>query len=194
MNQDNETLTELNYTLGRTAFEPGKSLSEQLREERMRIAKEMEVKRDSRTRIDMTKPDKSKRSGHYLNRSYYLDFNDPVALLESLEKEVIKVMRLPYPTIRMKVRYQEIVYAKKVFVFFAITYLNLTSFQVAHYLGMERSTLSHHLHTIMEVVDVYGKYQHIFGALDQWLYERADSTGYRRDKTPIYFRRGRLKA
>ena len=186
--------TELNYTLGRTAFEPGKSLSQQLREERERIAKEMQPIRDKRTRIDMTRPDISKRAGHFLNRSYYLDFNDPVSLLEDFEKEVIRVMHLPYPTIRMKVRYQEVVYAKKVFIFFALTYLNLTSTQVAKYLKMERSTLSHHLHSIMDVVNVYGKYQHIFATLDQWLYERADTRGYRKEKTPIYFRRGRLKA
>lgn len=187
--------TELNYTHGRTAFEPGKSLSEQLREERLKIAKEMQPLRDKRTRIDMiNNPDTSKRSGYFINRSYYLDFHDPISILEPLEKEVIRVLELKYPTIRLKVRYQEVVYAKKLFTFFALTYLNLTSFEVADYLKLERSTLSYHLHHIMDIVDVYQKYQKAFIHLDQWLYERADSVGYRKYKTPYFSHKREKKA
>ncbi len=187
--------TELNYTLGSTSFKPGKSLSEQLREERMRIAKEMEPHQKKRTRIDMmNNPDISKRSGYFIDRSYYLDFKDPISLLEPLEKEVIKVLELKYPTIRLKVRFQDVVYAKKLFTFFALTYLNLTSFEVAHYLKLERSTLSYHLHHIMDVVDVYQKYQKAFIHLDQWLYERADSVGYRKYKTPYFSHKREKKA
>ena len=185
-----DPLTELNYTLGRTAFEPGKSLSEQLREERMRIAKDMEPYRDSRTRIDMVKPDATKKAGYFLDRSNWIDFDNPVDMLPLLEQEVIRLMNLQYPTLKLKVRYQEVVYAKKVFIFFAICYLNLTSFQVANYLKMERSTLSYHIHHIMDIVNVYGKYQGVFKSLDEFMYNHADRVGIKKFKSPNYQLKG----
>lgn len=190
MNEENEILQEVNYTLGRTSFEPGKSLSEQLREERLKIAKEMEPYRDSRTRIDMVQPDTTKRSGYFMDRSTWLDFDRPLDMLPLLEKEVIRLLELPYPSLKMKVRYQEVVYAKKVFIFFAICYLNLTSFEVAAYLKMDRSTLSYHVHHIMDIVDVYGKYQNIFISLDKYLYEHADRVGFKKYKSPNYQLKG----
>lgn len=188
-----ETLTELNYTLGRTAFEPGKSLSEQLREERLKIAKEMEPYRNSRTRIDMIKPDASKRSGYFLERSNWLEFKRPLEMLPILEIEVIRLTELPYPSLKMKARYQEIVDAKKVFIFFALCYLNLTSFQVADYLNMNRSTLSHHVHDIIDVVNRYAKFQEIFKELDTLLYEKADRVGVKKHKSPNYRIKGEVK-
>lgn len=188
-----ETLTELNYTLGRTAFEPGKSLSEQLREERLKIAKEMEPYRNSRTRIDMIKPDASKRSGYFLERSNWLEFKRPLEMLPILEIEVIRLTELPYPSLKMKARYQEIVDAKKVFIFFALCYLNLTSFQVADYLNMNRSTLSHHVHDIIDVVNTYAKFQEIFKELDTFLYQRADRVGVKKHKSPNYRIKGEVK-
>lgn len=188
-----ETLTELNYTLGRTSFEPGKSLSEQLREERMKIAKEMEPYKDSRTRLDMMKPDTAKRSGYFLERSNWLEFKKPLDMLPVLEIEVMRLLDLPYPTIKMKVRYQEVVDAKKVFIFFALCYLNLTSFQVADYLNMNRSTLSHHVHDIIDVVNTYGRFQEIFRELDAFLYQRADRVGVKKHKSPNYRIKGEVK-
>jgi hypothetical protein len=188
-----ETLTELNYTLGRTAFEPGKSLSEQLREERLKIAKEMEPYKDSRTRLDMMKPDIAKRSGYFLERSNWLEFKKPLDMLPELEIEVMRLLDLPYPTIKMKVRYQEVVDAKKVFIFFALCYLNLTSFQVADYLNMNRSTLSHHVHDIIDVVNTYAKFQEIFKELDTFLYQRADRVGVKKHKSPNYRIKGEVK-
>lgn len=188
-----ETLTELNYTLGRTAFDPGKSLSEQLREERLKIAKEMEPYRDSRTRLDMMKPDTAKRSGYFLERSNWLEFKRPLEMLPILEIEVIRLTELPYPSLKMKARYQEIVDAKKVFIFFALCYLNLTSFQVADYLNMNRSTLSHHVHDIIDVVNTYGRFQEIFKELDTFLYQRADRVGVKKHKSPNYRIKGEVK-
>ena len=188
-----ETLTELNYTLGRTAFEPGKSLSEQLREERLKIAKEMEPYKDSRTRLDMMKPDTAKRSGYFLERSNWLEFKRPLEMLPILEIEVIRLTELPYPSLKMKARYQEIVDAKKVFIFFALCYLNLTSFQVADYLNMNRSTLSHHVHDIIDVVNTYVKFQEIFKELDTFLYQRADRVGVKKHKSPNYRIKGEVK-
>lgn len=190
---NSETLTELNYNLGRTAFEPGKSLSEQLREERLKIAKEMEPYKDSRTRIDMMKPDTAKKSGYFLERSNWLEFSNPIDMLPILEIEVIRLTELPYPSLKMKARYQEIVDAKKVFIFFALCYLNLTSFQVADYLNMNRSTLSHHVHDIIDVVNTYGKFQEIFKELDDFLYQRADRVGVKKHKSPNYRIKGEVK-
>jgi len=181
------------YTLGSTSFEPGKSLTEQLREERMRIAKEMEPYRDIRTRLDMMNPDTTKRSGYFMERSHWLDFDNPLTMLPILEAEVIRLLELPYPTLQLKVRFQEVVYAKKVFIFFGICYLNLTSFDVAKYLKMERSTLSYHVHHIMDIVDVYGKYQAAFKALDTFLYERADRVGIKKLKSANYQLKGEMK-
>ena len=151
---------------------------------------------NKRTRIDMiNNPDISKRSGYFIDRSYYLEFQDPISHLEPLEKKVIQVLELKYPTIRLKVRFHDVVYAKKLFTFFALTYLNLTSFEVAHYLKLERSTLSYHLHHMMDLVDVYQKYQIIFKELDQWLYEKADSVGYRKYKSAYFsHKREKVKA
>jgi hypothetical protein len=190
---NSETLTELNYTLGRTAFEPGKSLSEQLREERLKIAKELEPYKDSRTRLDMVQPDTTKRSGYFLERSNWLEFKKPLDMLPELEIEVMRLLELPYPSIKMKVRYQEVVDAKKVFIFFALCYLNLTSFQVADYLNLNRSTLSHHVHDIIDVVNTYRKFQEIFKELDAYLYERADRVGIKKFKSPNYRIKGEVK-
>lgn len=190
---NSETLIELNYTLGRTAFEPGKSLSEQLREERFKIAKEMEPYKDSRTRLDMMKPDTSKKSGYFLERSNWLEFKRPLDMLPILEIEVIRLTELPYPSLKMKARYQEIVDAKKVFIFFALCYLNLTSFQVADYLNMNRSTLSHHVHDIIDVVNTYGRFQEIFRELDAFLYQKADRVGVKKHKSPNYRIKGEVK-
>lgn len=190
---NSETLIELNYTLGRTAFEPGKSLSEQLREERLKIAKEMEPYKDSRTRLDMMKPDTAKKSGYFLERSNWLEFKKPLDMLPILEIEVIRLTELPYPSLKMKARYQEIVDAKKVFIFFALCYLNLTSFQVADYLNMNRSTLSHHVHDIIDVVNRYSKFQEIFRELDAFLYQKADRVGVKKHKSPNYRIKGEVK-
>lgn len=91
MNEKNEILQEVNYTLGRTAFEPGKSLSEQLREERLKIAKEMEPYRDSRTRIDNVLPfrDSKEEDDEKHVHPLQLDVIDRIVELYSNPKEVV---------------------------------------------------------------------------------------------------------
>jgi len=163
-------------------FEKGKSLSQQLREEREELAREIQsdkkstladyyLSKDKRTQLQYTQFTKKTKSSYFINRGLQFAFHDPYAELEGLEVEVLKY----FPTnhsLRDKVRFQELIAAKRMFIFFATTYLKLTSSKIAEYLGMNRSTLSHHIYAAIDELDMYTQVQLTAQKIEDYLWTR----------------------
>lgn len=160
------------------------TLTEEIRKERERIEKDMKPKRKVKTRIDLMIPDITKSSGKYIKRSYGLDFDNPAKLLPKLEYKILREFAIMEYTLKSKLRYQEIIQAKRMFIFFATTYLNLQSATVAKYLNMERSTLSYHVHCCIDEIDYYKKFRDIADKIDEFLYEKADRVSVQRPVRP----------
>lgn len=160
------------------------SRSEQLRLERERIEKCIKPKKKIKNRIDLMIPDITKSSGKYIKRSYGLDFDNPAKLLPKLEAMILKEFAVLEYTLKTKLRYQEIIQAKRMFIFFATTYLNLPSSTIAKYLNMERSTLSYHVHCCIDEIDYYKKFRVIADKIDAYLYEIADRVSVQRPVRP----------
>jgi hypothetical protein len=161
-------------------FVKGKSLSQQLREERLAIERklkqpfinsEKDQKRKVRAQIQKAKLDYSRKSAYFMKRGKDIKFVQPHLELEGLEAEVKKYFPHDYK-LTDRVRFQEVVDAKRIFIFFATTYLHLTSNQIAKYLGMNRSTLSHHIYAAQDELDMYPQIQAKAAAIDNYLYDR----------------------
>lgn len=134
--------------------------------------------RQYRPKITEMKGDINKGSGWFLRRAEGVAFNKPHLLMPSLEKEILK----HYSTLldfSYKVRHQEVIQAKRLFIFFCMTYFKLTSKFVANYLNLERSTLSHHCHVILNELDIYPQTQQIAFKIDQYLYKRSEDEALR---------------
>lgn len=163
-------------------FVKGKSLSQQLREEREELAREIQndkkstladyyLSKDKRTQLQYTQFTKKTKSTYFINRGLQFAFHNPYAELEGLEVEVLKY----FPTnhsLRDKVRFQELIAAKRMFIFFATTYLKLTSSKIAEYLGMNRSTLSHHIYAAIDELDMYTQVQLTAQKIEDYLWTR----------------------
>jgi len=163
-------------------FVKGKSLSQQLREEREELAREIQndkkstladyyLSKDKRTQLQFTQFTKKTKSAYFINRGLQFAFHDPYAELEGLEVEVLKYFPTNH-TLRDKVRFQELIAAKRMFIFFATTYLKLTSSKIAEYLGMNRSTLSHHIYAAIDELDMYTQVQLTAQKIEDYLWTR----------------------
>ena len=167
-----------------TPFIKGKSLSEQLREER----EELELKanqaiktnnkladyyfaKQKRPQLRHAQLDNKTKSGHFMKRGTDFAFLNPYAELSGLEVEVLKHFPTKH-TLRDKVRFQELIAAKRMFIFFATVYLKLTSSMIAVYLDMNRSTLSHHIYAAMDELDTYSQVQLTAQKIEDYLWTR----------------------
>jgi adenine-specific DNA methylase len=165
-------------------FVKGKSLSQQLREEREELEREAEkairnnnkladyyFTKQKRPQLQYAKINPKAKSAYFVQRGTDFAFANPYAELEGLEVEVLKY----YPTnhtLRDKVRFQELIAAKRMFIFFATIYLKLTSFRIAEYLDMNRSTLSHHIYAAMDELDTYSQVQLTAQKIEDYLWTR----------------------
>lgn len=160
-------------------FVKGKSLSEQLREERLKIEKQNKkpfaesarYHAKKRPMLKFSKPDFSQKSSYFIKRGRECKFVQPHLELSDLEREVSKFFPSDYK-ITSKVRFQEVIAAKRMFIFFATTYLHLNSTRIAKYLHMDRSTLSHHVYAAMDELDMYPHIRLKAIAIDNYLYDR----------------------
>ena len=161
-------------------FIKGKSLSEQLREEREEI--ERKTKQAIKTKnnladyyfakqIQYAQINPKTKSAHFMKRGMDFAFANPYAELSGLEVEVLKHFPTNH-TLRDKVRFQELIAAKRMFIFFATVYLKLTSFKIAEYLDMNRSTLSHHIYAAMDELDTYSQVQLTAQKIEDYLWTR----------------------
>jgi hypothetical protein len=153
-----------------TPFVKGKKLSLQLKEERDQIARDRE-KRKYRPKITEIKGDVTTKSGWFLKRAEGILFDKPHREMPALEREILSYFATQ-KTFKDRVRHQELI-AKRLFIFFAQTYLKLTSQTIAHYLDLERSTISHHCQVVLGELDIYPQYQHVALCVDNYLYSRA---------------------
>jgi hypothetical protein len=154
-----------------TPFVKGKKLSLQLKEERDQIARDRE-KRKYRPKITEIKGDVTTKSGWFLKRAEGILFDKPHREMPALEREILSYFATQ-KTFKDRVRHQELIAAKRLFIFFAQTYLKLTSQTIAHYLDLERSTISHHCQVVLGELDIYPQYQHVALCVDNYLYSRA---------------------
>jgi hypothetical protein len=165
-----------------TAFRKGKSLSQQLREERERLfalpvkPRKVIIKKNKvsryRPKITDLLGDVKSKCGFFIKRAQKINFEKPYIELGGLEVEILS----HFPTkfnFRSKLRHQEIADAKTLFIFFSLLYLGLSSRTIAEYLDLDRSTLSHHCTKAILKIDADAQYQQIAQAIDQYLYERA---------------------
>lgn len=160
-------------------FVKGKSLSQQLREERLKIEKQInkpliesaKYYAKKRPKFENAKIDFARKSAYFVKRGKECKFIQPHLELEGLEHEVAKYFPSDYK-ITERVRFQEVIDAKRMFIFFATTYLHLTSSRIAKYLNMDRSTLSHHLYAAQDELDMYTQIQSKAVAIDNYLYDR----------------------
>jgi hypothetical protein len=167
-----------------TPFIKGKSLSEQLREEREEIERKTNqaiktksnladyyFAKQKRPQLRHAQLDHKTKSGHFMKRGTDFAFLNPYAELSGLEVEVLKHFPTNH-TLRDKVRFQELIAAKRMFIFFATVYLKLTSFKIAEYLDMNRSTLSHHIYAAMDELDTYSQVQLTAQKIEDYLWTR----------------------
>jgi len=167
-----------------TPFIKGKSLSEQLREEREELERKANqaiktnnkladyyFAKQKRPQLRHAQLDHKTKSGHFMKRGTDFAFLNPYAELSGLEVEVLKHFPTNH-TLRDKVRFQELIAAKRMFIFFATVYLKLKSCTIAEYLGMDRSTLSHHIYAAMDELDTYSQVQLTAQKIEDYLWTR----------------------
>jgi hypothetical protein len=167
-----------------TPFVKGKSLSEQLREEREELERKANqaiktnnkladyyFAKQKRPQLRHAQLDHKTKSGHFMKRGTDFSFLNPYAELSGLEVEVLKHFPTNH-TLRDKVRFQELIAAKRMFIFFATVYLKLTSSMIAEYLDMNRSTLSHHIYAAMDELDTYSQVQLTAQKIEDYLWTR----------------------
>jgi hypothetical protein len=165
-------------------FIKGKSLSEQLREEREELERKAKqaiktnnkladyyFAKQKRPQLRHAQLDHKTKSGHFMKRGTDFAFLNPYAELSGLEVEVLKHFPTNH-TLRDKVRFQELIAAKRMFIFFATVYLKLKSCTIAEYLGMDRSTLSHHIYAAMDELDTYSQVQLTAQKIEDYLWTR----------------------
>jgi len=165
-------------------FIKGKSLSEQLREEREELERKANqaiktnnkladyyFAKQKRPQLRHAQLDHKTKSGHFMKRGTDFAFLNPYAELSGLEVEVLKHFPTNH-TLRDKVRFQELIAAKRMFIFFATVYLKLKSCTIAEYLGMDRSTLSHHIYAAMDELDTYSQVQLTAQKIEDYLWTR----------------------
>jgi len=165
-------------------FIKGKSLSEQLREEREELERKANqaiktnnkladyyFAKQKRPQLRHAQLDHKTKSGHFMKRGMDFAFLNPYAELSGLEVEVLKHFPTNH-TLRDKVRFQELIAAKRMFIFFATVYLKLKSCTIAEYLGMDRSTLSHHIYAAMDELDTYSQVQLTAQKIEDYLWTR----------------------
>ena len=140
-------------------------MTEDLKEDRLKLKRYMmgksflgEVKREN-NRIDF-----------FIMRGANTAFMYPHKLLDRLAKEVARYFDLKHP-ITHKARYAEIVDARRMFIFFASLYLKLNTSQIAKYLGLERSTLSHHMYKAAANIRIFSYDRLIANDLDKFMHE-----------------------
>ena len=140
-------------------------MTEDLKEDRLKLKRYMmgksflgEVKREN-NRIDF-----------FIMRGANMAFMYPHKLLDRLAKEVAHYFDLEHP-ITHKARYAEIVDARRMFIFFASLYLKLNTSQIAKYLGLERSTLSHHMYKAAANIRIFSYDRLIANDLDKFMHE-----------------------
>lgn len=160
----------------------GKSLSQQLKEERERLfsakvkPRRIKIKKERkgtyRPKITDLLGDLSSKTGFFIKRSQIINFEKPHLELENLETKILAYFPTEFK-FKSKLRHQEIADAKTLFIFFAQLYLGLSSRIIAEYLDLDRSTLSHHCTKALLKIDADEQYQQIAQAIDQYLYERA---------------------
>jgi hypothetical protein len=165
-------------------FIKGKSLSEQLRQEREELERKANqaiknnnkladyyFAKQKRPQLRHAQLDHKTKSGHFMKRGTDFAFLNPYAELSGLEVEVLKHFPTNH-TLRDKVRFQELIAAKRMFIFFATVYLKLKSCTIAEYLGMDRSTLSHHIYAAMDELDTYSQVQLTAQKIEDYLWTR----------------------
>jgi hypothetical protein len=167
-----------------TPFIKGKSLSEQLREEREELERKANqaiktnnkladyyFAKQKRPQLQFARIDPRTKSAYFMKRGLDFAFEYPYAELSGLEVEVLKYFPTKH-TLRDKVRFQELIAAKRMFIFFATVYLKLTSSMIAEYLDMNRSTLSHHIYAAMDELDTYSQVQLTAQKIEDYLWTR----------------------
>lgn len=167
-----------------TPFIKGKSLSDQLREEREELERKANqaiktnnkladyyFAKQKRPQLQYARVDPKTKSAHFMKRGIDFSFANPYGELAGLEVEVLKHFPTNH-TLRDKVRFQELIAAKRMFIFFATVYLKLTSFKIAEYLEMNRSTLSHHIYAAMDELDTYSQVQLTAQKIEDYLWTR----------------------
>jgi hypothetical protein len=167
-----------------TPFIKGKSLSEQLREEREELERKANqaiktnnkladyyFAKQKRPQLRHAQLDHKTKSAYFMKRGLDFAFEYPYAELSGLEVEVLKYFPTNH-TLRDKVRFQELIAAKRMFIFFATVYLKLTSSMIAEYLDMNRSTLSHHIYAAMDELDTYSQVQLTAQKIEDYLWTR----------------------
>jgi hypothetical protein len=165
-------------------FIKGKSLSEQLREEREELERKTKqaiktknnladyyFAKQKRPQLQFARIDPKTKSAYFMKRGLDFAFEYPYAELSGLEVEVLKHFPTNH-TLRDKVRFQELIAAKRMFIFFATVYLKLTSSMIAEYLDMNRSTLSHHIYAAMDELDTYSQVQLTAQKIEDYLWTR----------------------
>ena len=168
-------------------FVKGKSLSQQIREEREAIEKEIaamdeaRLKRNEsdrrryhekkRVQIHYMKPDMQTNNGHFIKRGKGFKVINPLGELPSLEAEIKKYFKTKYKLSASR-RFQELISAKRMFIFFATIYLKLPSRMIAQYLDLDRSTLSHHVYQCMQEIDIYPHIQYVAQQIENYLWNR----------------------
>jgi hypothetical protein len=167
-----------------TPFVKGKSLSEQLKEEREELERKTKqaiktknnladyyFAKQKRPQLQFARIDPRTKSAYFMKRGLDFAFEYPYAELSGLEVEVLKYFPTKH-TLRDKVRFQELIAAKRMFIFFATVYLKLTSSMIAEYLDMNRSTLSHHIYAAMDELDTYSQVQLTAQKIEDYLWTR----------------------
>ena len=165
-------------------FIKGKSLSEQLREEREELERKTKqviktknnladyyLAKQKRPQLQYARIDPKTKSAYFMQRGIEFAFLNPYAELSGLEVEVLKHFPTKH-TLRDKVRFQELIAAKRMFIFFATVYLKLTSSTIAEYLDMNRSTLSHHIYAAIDELDTYSQVQLTAQKIEDYLWTR----------------------
>lgn len=166
-----------------TPFIKGKSLSQQIREEREAIKKEIAAMDEARQKqilryhekkrvqIHRMKPDMQTKYGHFIKRGKEFRAFNPMGELAPLEAEIKKYFTTKYKLSANR-RFQELVNAKRIFIFFATIYLKLPSRRIAEYLDLDRSTLSHHVYQCMQEIDIYPHIQYVAQEIENYLWNR----------------------
>lgn len=170
-----------------TPFIKGKSLSQQIREEREAIEKEIAAMDEARQKrnesdrrryhekkrvqIHYMKPDMQTKYGHFIKHGKEFRAFNPLGELPALEAEIKKYFTTKYKLSANR-RFQELINAKRIFIFFATIYLKLPSRKIAEYLDLDRSTLSHHVYQCMQEIDIYPHIQYVAQQIENYLWNR----------------------
>lgn len=166
-----------------TPFVKGKSLSQQIREEREAIEKKIAKHKErneadrrryhekKRVQIHYMKPDMQTNNGHFIKRGKGFKVINPLGELPGLEAEIKKYFKTKYKLSASR-RFQELISAKRMFIFFATIYLKLPSRTIAQYLDLDRSTLSHHVYQCMQEIDIYPHIQYVAQQIENYLWNR----------------------